>query len=153
MKPHEHMIQVTMQDPEVAPQIRALNCILSPVTKQVMDDMVAKFFFDCGSSIESFEYKVSTGWKPGTLVVEVQHTGGDELYDWIMNQKETAIGDDIWYWANKQMVFVSHDVELTMRFSVHCPLPEDDFKTLDMLGKVHREYKPGKMETSIFCEA
>jgi hypothetical protein len=70
-----------------------------------------------------------------------------------MNQETTSISDSISSRVTKTMVWVSHDMtETDISFSINCPLPEEDFKTLDMLGKVHRELVPSRVEKSIYCE-
>jgi len=142
---------ITLTDPETKKHLKAINCLASPVTQQVIPEMLQQIFKEIGCSGEE-EINVGESYRAGNLHTNV-FVNGHEYYDWLMNSPLTSIGDKITAQIRKTMVFVSHDMcQFTMTVWVSCKLPEEDFNTLDALGKVHREYKKGHMEESIYCE-
>jgi len=142
---------ITFKDTQIEKKMSALRCVDSQVTRQVVGEMLNKVMKGSGwdGDVE-FDFTISD-WQPGKFTDTVW-ISGNQYYDWLMDNKETSIDDKISARILKKMTFVSHDfAEFTLTVIVSCDLPEEDFKTLDMLGKVHREYKPGHMSESIFC--
>lgn len=131
---------------------RVLNCLRSPVTLQVIDQDIKRFLnaigyqgdnkFTVCEHIASNDYSLSCH-------VNIYDSA---CYDWLMHQKETYIGSAITYYKNKVIEFTTHSVTIEISYMIYCDLPGDDFKTLDMLGKVHRSYTEGHMSESIYCE-
>ena len=145
-------MKVSMKQTDNHAKMMALRAIESPVTQQVIRETIERYLKDTGFDEDVKFDPCISDWKPGKFTVSV-YISSDKCYEWLMNQPTTAISTNIRSHFTKRIVFVSHEyTECEITFSINCKLPEEDFKTLDMLGKVHREYKPGYMEQSVFCE-
>ena len=134
-------------------KMNALKALNSSVTKQVLEEMVAKYVFDTGASTEEIIFDpVISDYRPGRINATI-YINDKDCYEWLMNQSSTAISDKISSSVTKTMYFASYGgTHVELQFYISCDLPKEDFAILDMLGKVHREYKPGKMEQFIYCE-
>ena len=135
-------------------QLAACKCIISDVTRQSIDMSFRKMLFDCPVGNKDLEYRINlSSCYPGKMSAHIQ-IHDDKCYDWLMNQKETYLDNsDINCRKTHKMVFVSHQmVEIELVVFVYCRIPKDDYNTLDLLGKVHREIIPARVQESIYCE-
>jgi len=133
-------------------KIRALQSLNSGVTKQVLMDMVYRYVVETGHKGDVEINPLISDYHPGKLMVAIYITDSD-CYDWLMDQKTTCITENITSRETKTMFFASHgNTYVEIDFIIKCKLPEEDFKTLDMLGKVHRELVPSRVDESIYCE-
>jgi len=144
------MIRIT--DLKTEKHLQAINCLASPVTQQVILEMVQPIFDELEYAPDDHSISVTESYIAGNLYCNI-FIKDDKFYNWLMDNPLTAIGSKIEASITKKMVFVSHNMcTISMNIYVSCDLPEEDFKTLDALGKVHREFRPGRMEESIYCE-
>ena len=145
-------MKISMREVDYNAKIMALQAIQSPVTQQVIKGMIQKYLEDVGIEKDIEFSPVISDYKPGSFNVGV-YIYDNRCYDWLMNQPSTSISDSIDSRVVKRMVFVSHGYsECAVTFNISCSLPDEDFKTLDMIGKVHREFRAGYFEQSIYCE-
>ena len=146
------MVNITNINKDTSKQAAAIKCILSDVTKQSIEMSIADMLKDCPTK-KDVKYMILTcDYQPGELDVCVV-IDDEDCYDWMMTKKECYINSDVNVRLEKTMVFVSHQfTKLNLKVLVHTNLKDEDFRTLDMLGKVHRELIPSSVSESIYCE-
>lgn len=76
---------------------------------------------------------------------------GNDLYDNITLNKNSAVGSmTIDCCIDKEILIKGRKCKLS--FTATCALPDEDLITLRMLGKVHEEIIPARIETSVYCK-
>lgn len=106
----------------------------------VIDDFDPERLFE-------WEYRISVNSDGSISVSAFEY--GNKFYDLITKNENSDVSSDITCRISKEALV--NGIEINMSMIIYCDLPEDDYKTLDMLGKVHRTLIKSRVEESIFC--
>ena len=147
-------MKIKCTNKDIEKQISACNCVLSDVTKQSIRMSILDLLGDAPIDRDEIDYSIDiSNYRPGHLTATICFRD-EKCYDWMMDQCETSIdARDVNCIKSKRMIFVSHNnVELYLKVFIYAKLKQEDFDTLDMLGKVHRSLDKPTIQTSIYCE-
>jgi len=147
IKHNEYSLQ-----PDLVKHQFAVKAIESPCTLLIAEQAARKMCDTIGMVFipEEFTLIITTDYN-----LRYNYSGRVEgSYDLLMEQPESYL-DARDVNCNKQYIttLVSHGgIALRVSLFAYMNITEDDMETLDLLGKVHREVIPARIETSIFCE-
>jgi len=130
----------------------AVKAIESPCTLIVAEQTARRLCEMIGYKFkpEEFYLKIDAGYR----ISYSSSRAVKGCYDQMLSQPSSYLDSkDLNFHKEQQIILVSHgNIVLNVNVLFYEPISEDDMKTLRLLGKVHEEHIPGRIETSIFCE-
>jgi len=129
----------------------AVRAIQLPTTQLVAKQMVERAYKDVGIEYEEKDFLLTITSENNLKVFISGICKG--FYDTFIGKPESSLDiKDVNYRKCYQMHLVTYNVMLEVHVMFWDRIPEDDIRTLRLLGKVHEELIPAHIETSIYCK-